>query len=82
MGRQWEDTNINRPPATAAPAARPWAMTLRPGTGTFIMSHAGTLLGRIDQASGTIYLFDKKTKSEVAVLIRDLLPAQIALTIT
>ena len=79
MGRQWEDTRINHPPATAAPVVRPWVLRPRPGTGTFIVSPADTLLARIDQAAGTLYLFDKKTKTEVAVCIRDLLPAQIAL---
>lgn len=78
MGREWEDTRIP-PRHTAQPSGRPWSFSVRPGTGTFIVSPAGTLLGRIDQASGTVYLFDKKTHGEVAVLIRDLLPANIAL---
>lgn len=82
MGQQWEDTHINRPPASAPAVTRPWAMSVRPGTGTFIVSPAGTLLGRIDQASGTIYLFDKKTHGEVAIALKDLLPAQIGPILT
>ena len=78
----------DRQPATGAPSrlvsaeTRPWYLQQKSGTGMLLMVRhmlydgraAGYHLARVDQASGTIYLWDRRVGCEVAVSVRDLFP--------
>lgn len=65
---------MNDPAPTQKPAVRAtgWQIDERPGSGTFVLSCHGTLLFRVDRAAGLIYLWDKKTHSEVPVRLAEL----------
>ena len=58
-----------RPPATVAQG---WLLQHRTGSGLFIVSQAGTLLFRLDRASGTLYAWDKKAGREIPIRLSDL----------
>lgn len=64
----------NAAPARPRPPAHPtgWQIDERPGSGTFVLSSHGTMLFRIDRAAGLIYLWDKKSRSEVPVKLAEL----------
>ena len=57
------------PPATIAQG---WLLQHRTGSGLFIVSQAGTLLFRLDRASGTLYAWDKKAGREIPIRLSDL----------
>ena len=66
-----------QPAATARSVDTRWELCERNATGTFVASTRGTLLFRIDRERGVIYAWDRKGGCEVAVLMRELLPAQL-----
>jgi hypothetical protein len=57
------------------PLSQPWFLKERPGTGIFIATHHGSLLCRVDQKSGLIFLWDRAVRREVVVPIRELFSA-------
>lgn len=58
-------------PAPPAPALG-WRVEQRSGSGQYIVSERGALLFRVDRASGTLYLWDKKGNVEVPVKLSEL----------
>lgn len=63
------------PTASALIVDTRWEITGRDATGSFVVSMRGTLLFRVDQAKGLIYAYDRKGRCEVAIPVRELLPA-------
>ena len=72
-------------PPSQTPARAPasgWRVEQRSGSGTYIISERGALLGRLDRASGVMWMWDKKLGGEVPVKLTDLLAVcQAALTL-
>lgn len=62
------------PTTVRAPAAPilPWRVETRTGSGQYVVSERGALLFRIDRASGTLWLWDKKGNAEVPVRLSEL----------
>lgn len=56
----------------AAPAITPWRVEQRSGSGQYVVSERGALLFRIDRASGTVFMWDKKGNTEVPVKLSEL----------
>lgn len=54
-----------------------WLVADKPGMGTCILSLNGTILFRMEQATGTMFFFDKRAKAEVPVNINDLLALKV-----
>ena len=59
------------------PLSQMWMLRPREQTGLFIISQRGTLLARVDTASGLIYFWDKRAGVEIEVSIWELFTGKI-----
>ena len=59
-------------PSRPLPTIAPWRVEQRPGSGQYVVSERGALLFRIDRASGTVFLWDKRVGTEVPIKLSEL----------
>jgi hypothetical protein len=59
-------------PRAPLPPALGWRVEQRSGSGQYVISERGALLFRVDRASGTLYLWDKRSQSEVPIKLSEL----------